>query len=153
MKKDERFNIFVEPLRLGKTIALDETFPPDFLEISERDLSFNKQVNINGEVYFAGEELILHLNLQAHCIIPCSICNEPVSVTIEVKEFYYAEPLKDIPSGIFNYKEVVREAILLETPAFVECRGHCPKRKQIEKYLKTHQGLEQEEGYKPFADL
>lgn len=153
--KDKRFNIHMESLRQGKTTYIDEEFPSDFLDVNEEELSFKNDVRIKGETYLAGDELILHLDLKAYGVIPCSMCNTPVDVTVEVKNFYHAEPIDEIKGGIFNYREVVREAILLDTPRFAECQqGNCPKRREMEKYLKKPSPKSNEdEGYQPFADL
>lgn len=152
---DEAFKIYVDQLRKGGHKEFKETFSTDFLDIHEKDLSFTDVVTVQGEAYIADSDLVLHFVIKASGVIPCSICNEPVPIKVEIKDFYHLEPLKNIKSGIFNVSEVVREAILLETPAFAECnKGKCPKRKEIKKYLKeptkTANG---KEGYRPFADL
>jgi uncharacterized metal-binding protein YceD (DUF177 family) len=150
----DAFNIYVEQLRDGNVEEIDESFPPAFLDVKEEGLSFVDSVKVTGEVYLAGEELVLHFALSAHGLIPCSICNEPVKMDIEIQDLYHAEPLAEIKTGIYNFREVVREAILLETPAFTECGGNCPKRQEIKKYLKDPQEKSvDEDRYHPFKDL
>ena len=55
----------------------------------------------------------------------------------------------------YNFKNLLRETILLEVPSFAECEGgSCPKRKEYNKYLKESSNEQSEdEGYQPFADL
>lgn len=152
MEDATAFKIYVEQLRNGHSREVNEAFPPDFLEIQEENLSFTDKVTVEGEAYLAGDTLVLHFVIAAHGIIPCSICNEPVKVEISISDFYHAEPLAEIKTGVFNFRDIMREAILLETPVFAECEGKCPKRKEIKKYLKQNT-KEQKEGYRPFADL
>ncbi|MBA3958175.1 MAG: hypothetical protein H0X51_07270 [Parachlamydiaceae bacterium] len=149
------FNVYLEQLREGHTLSVNEKVPADFLDVAERDLSFTDSVSINGEVYLAGDNLILHFVLIAQGIIPCSICNEPVHTEIHLDNFYHAEPVSEIRGGIYNFRDVVREAILLEAPPFTECNnGKCAKRKEIKKYLTApEEGKNREEGFRPFADL
>lgn len=149
----EDFRIHLERLREGQQIAIEENFSPDFLDVHEKELAFQKPVSINGEAYLAGDALILHLKLLTFATIPCSICNEPVDVKISIDNFYHAEPIENVKGGVFDYREALREAVLLEIPAFVECQGKCPSRKEIKKYL-TKPGKSKEDGsYHPFADL
>ena len=154
---DDRFRVFVEQLRLGNTEEIDETFSPDFLEINERELSFSKPVSVRGQVYLADEVLVLHLDAYTVATMPCAICNDPVDVEIAIKGFYHAVPLEEIKGAIYDFREVLRETILLEVPILVEChQGKCPQRKSLEKYFKKEcapGAKEDEEGYRPFADL
>lgn len=153
-KKDDVFTINVDQLRHGEKRDIDETCTHEFLDVHEDELSFNDDVTMQGEAYLAGDSLIIHVALVAHGEIPCNICNRPVAIEIDVPDLYHAEPLEDIKGGTFNYREIVREAILLEVPFFAECNGKCPRRKEIGNYLKTSESAtNEEEGYRPFADL
>lgn len=157
---DEAFKIYVEQLRDGHVHKIKEIHAPDFLDVHEDELRFEKPVDVEGEAYLADDKLILHLNISTHAIIPCSICNGPVDVEIQLPNFYHMEEPENIKSGIFDFGEVLREAILLEVPAFGEChQGNCPERAQVAHYLKTPtksgSGVDsdEEEGYHPFADV
>jgi uncharacterized metal-binding protein YceD (DUF177 family) len=150
----DRFRIYVEQLREGHTELISESFLPDFLEILERDMAFCDPVLIKGEAYLADEMLILHFDIKTSAIIPCSICNEPVKVETHIQEFYHAVPLHEIKTGIYNFKEILRETILLDTPLLAECdQGKCPKRQELQKYFKKSSTGNEEEGYQPFAHL
>lgn len=150
---DDAFKIYIEQLRNGQERVINEKLDPDFLEVNETDLVFKKEVDLHGTVYLADKELILHWNAETEALIPCSICNDKVPVKIEVKNFYHSEPTADIKTGIFNFKELLRNTILLETPQFVECHnGKCPDRKEIKKYLKDASDNDNE-GQHPFANL
>jgi uncharacterized metal-binding protein YceD (DUF177 family) len=153
---DDVFKIYIEQLHDGREEKIHEKLDPGFLKIDEPDLSFEKPIELDGVVYLAEQELIIHWNIKTEAIVPCSICNEGVQVPIRIENFYYSEPVAEIKSGIYNFKDLLRETILLEAPPFAECNGgHCPKRKEYRKYLKepSNQPSDQEEGYHPFADL
>lgn len=152
---NDAFKIYVEQLRDGHIEGIKEELPPSFLDLHESDLIFEDKVDIEGEAYLAEDNLMLHLKVITFAKIPCSICNEPVKIKIALGNYYHAEPLVNIKSGIFNFQEVLREGILLETPLFVECNeGKCPQREEMKKYLKHPKDNEsEEEGYQPFADL
>ncbi len=151
------FKIYVDQLRDGHADKINDEVSPQFLEVQEKELVFTDPVKLEGETYLANDDLILHLNIVAFASIPCSICNERVKVEIGLNNFYHAEPLDNITTKVFDFSSIVREAILLEVPAFAECHeGKCPHRKAIEKYIKSEpaQGQPREdEVYRPFADL
>ena len=154
---DSEFKIYVDRLRDGKVEKIDLSFLPDFLDVIEQDLSFNTDVQVQGEVYIANDELVFHLDIGTKGVIPCSICNEPVEVGIYVKGLYHLESLQNVKAGIFDMKSLIRENVLLETPAFAEChQGNCPKRREFKKYLKNSSSEEPDvepEGYQPFTNL
>lgn len=151
---NDGFNIYVEQLRSGNSEKISEAFAPDFLDVHEKELAFNDPVKVSGEAYLAEDNLILHLEISTFASIPCRICNEPVKVPLQLQKFYHSEPLDVIKSGVYNMMPLLREATLLETPAFAECeQGKCPKRKEFEKYIKKTENSEKEEGYHPFDDL
>lgn len=153
---DDFFKIYVDQLRDGHTEEIHESFAQDFIDVQEERLSYPSPVKVDGEAYLAQDSLVLHLDIATEAVLLCSICNEPVSVNVMVKGFYHTEPLAQIKTGIYNYQNLLREMVLLETPGYMEChQGNCPHRKDIEKYLKKTKdtGEEDEERYHPFADL
>lgn len=153
---EDEFKIYVEQLRDRHDKQIDEALSLDFLGIDEPDLAFKEPIRLTGSAYLADQELILNWNIQAEALVPCSICNEKAPVEIMIHNFYHSEPLDDIKTGIYNFKELLRETILLEVPPFTECNeGKCPSRQEVAKYLKepSEEELNDEEGYQPFADL
>lgn len=148
------FKIFVDRLKKEHSVSIHEVVSPDFLDVKEEELYFQNQVKVDGEAYLADDELVLHLSAEAEAVIPCAICNESVNTLVILDDVYHAEPIKNIKSGVFDYQDLLRESLLLETPEFVECKGNCPKRKTFQKYLKETSDQDgQTEGYKPFSDL
>jgi uncharacterized metal-binding protein YceD (DUF177 family) len=151
---DDEFKIFVEQLREGHEEDIQETLTPDFLDIHDKELIFEKPIELTGKTYLAQNELVLHWDIHTFAKIPCAICNDMVEIPIDITNFYASESLDEIKTGIYNFKNLLRETILLEVPPFAECQGgQCPKRKEFDKYLKQTTDQEEEEGYQPFADL
>lgn len=148
------FKIYIDQLRFGKVAELESEIPPDFLELEADDeLVCKKPVHIKGEAYVANQELVLHFELETEGELPCTICNLPVHVEFANRNFYHVIPLDEIKSSVFDFKELAREALLLEAPHFVECQGgKCPQRDELEKYFKKPSS-DQGETYRPFADL
>jgi len=155
---DDVFHIYTDRLKGGNTEKIDEVVPSDFLEVHESDLTFKESIRFHGSAYLAEGDLILHLDVYATAIIPCAICGVPVETKVAVENLYHMEPLESLKGGVFQFQNVLREAILLDTPQFAECcGGKCPQRKEIAKYL-TQEGdkekkLEKEGHYHPFEDV
>ena len=114
---DDASKIFIEQLRDGRTEKIDEQYDPAFLDIHEKELTFEELVVVKGEAYLAENDLILHLEINTFAKLPCPICNEMVKAPIHVHNFYHNEPLESIKSRVFNMMHVLREAVLLETPS------------------------------------
>lgn len=152
---EDVFKIYVEQLRKGNEEKIHETIHPSSLEIDESDLLFDKSIELKGVAYLAEQELVFHWDIHTEVLLPCSICNELVKTPINIENFYASEPVPEMKSGVYNFKNLLRETILLEIPFFVECNeGNCLKRKEYGKYLKkTSASSTDEEGYHPFADL
>ncbi len=151
---DERFRIYIDRLKDQHTEVLELSLPPDFLEINEADLRFNQPVSVKGKAYLAYQDLIVDLNIRAVAEIPCAICNEPTEIPIELDHLMLVEALSEIPTGVFDIRSSLREAILLEVPLTAECAGGCPKRPEVEKFLKNESADQSEEGeYHPFEGL
>ncbi len=150
----DSFKIFVDQLREGQIRLIDETVPPDFLGVEEKELVFDRDVKMNGEAYLASDDLVIHLQVSTQARLPCAICNEQVYVKMEIEDLYLTKPTAEIKSAVYDFSEALREEILLEVPHFAECHnGHCPHREEMKKYLKDKQDHSEEEGYHPFAEL
>jgi uncharacterized metal-binding protein YceD (DUF177 family) len=152
---EDEFKIYIDQLRNGGERTLKERFNPSFLEIQEDALAFPNDVLVDGTVYLADNELIINWNISTEALISCLICNQKVPVPVHIANDYQSVALSEITTGVFNFKELLREAVLLDVPLFIECGGHCPQRKEYSKYLKepSVNEIPQEEGYKPFSDL
>ncbi len=155
---DDSFRIYVDQLRDGQVEELDEFFSPAFLDVDEKDLKFVDPVYIAGQAYLADDMLVLHLDIKTFACIPCRICNNAVKINIDLRGSYFAIPLNEIKTGIFDFREMLREAVLLEIPTLAEChQGNCPERQVMQNFFKketvpgSHNG--EDEGYRPFENL
>lgn len=151
----EALRIYVDRLRTQGTESIQETVPPDFIGIQERELRFADPVQIAGEAYLAQDELVLRLTVDTEAQMPCAICNQLMSLPIHV-ELTHLEPVTGFKRGFFDMGDIIREAVLLEVPLVTECHsGNCPARSEVEPYLKKKKGsgLDSGDGYQPFADL
>ena len=134
----DEFKIFVLRLREGQKEKIEESFSPTFLDIHEADLAFTAPVNLEGEAELADETLILHFAIETEATMPCAICNEDVQVKLEIADFCSTIAVEEIKSGTFDFRDVVREAILLELPSRAECNeGNCREREVLAKYLRS----------------
>jgi uncharacterized metal-binding protein YceD (DUF177 family) len=145
--------IYTDQLKKNYPDSLEESIllkvEPDFLDISEKNLSFESAVNIRGKAYVTNEYLLITLSISTEVKLPCIICNEPFFYPIEVKRFHQSVALENLPSSIYDYSSLVREEILLNLPPFAECHaGRCPERQHLTSYLKNS-AIKQN----PFADL
>lgn len=147
------FLIYVEQLHRLPEEELSLRVAPDFLDIPDFDLRFIDQVVIQGKAYLADSALVLQLNISTHALIPCRICNEPVRVDIDLENMYHLEPLSELRSGTYDFRNAVREALILEAPTFAECnQGSCPKRKEMAHYM-AGPNKKRDEEQNPFAHL
>lgn len=145
------YKIYVDQLHGGKVERFARDFPPEVIDISDKELIFNNKISVVGEAYQSDNSLVLHLDLNTIATVPCSICNEPVDVSVVIKGFYHVVPIAEIKGHIFDMRDVVRENILLGSPGFAECNeGNCEYRASLEKYLSN---LDSIDGQRPFKDL
>lgn len=148
---DDFFKIFVHHLAEGQQQKIDEDLPPAFLEMDEPGLTFKKPVAVRGWAEVSDRMLILQLSVQTEVLMPCAICNEDVSIKIDIPGFYHTEKLSSIRTGYFSFKELLREEIILMIPKKVECRLEgCPEREAMAHYLSNKK---KEEVTHPFSDL
>lgn len=155
----DHFRIFVEQLRDGHIEELNETLTPEFIDVNEEALKFLDPVYLKGEAYLADDDLVLKFNCNTIATMPCAICGETTKHAVAVHDDYQMVPLDEIKGSVFDIKDMLREAIILEAPRSVECHeGHCPQRTRLKKYFKnetakTSDKDDDEGSYRPFADL
>lgn len=150
----DAFILYIDRLKGEAVQKLGMLLSPEFFDIHESDLLFEDPVEVSGEAYLVEEELIIHMNASTTARMPCSICNQMLPITLSIKNFYHAEPLSSIKSGLFDLREPLREALLIELPKTVECPGGCKERESIAPYLKKNpEAPNAPEPYFPFSDL
>ena len=73
---------------------------------------------------------------------------------LAIQNFYNTEPLSANRTGLFDLREPLREALLIELPKTAECPGGCKERKEITQFLrKNPEAPDAPETYFPFSDL
>lgn len=149
----EELKVFLSDLDSGLCSKLDVSVSPEFLNVKDADLAFVDPVHVQGDVYLAGDELIAKISCHTHASMTCKVCNEMTKVEVAVEGLYFTYPRSEVVNGQFNCTELVREAILLDLPAFAECGGDCPQRDSLGAYLADTSDSTEEEVYRPFADL
>jgi uncharacterized metal-binding protein YceD (DUF177 family) len=152
---NRQFEINLDRLKNEEVFTFDEESPPAFLDIEEEALKFTAPIVIKGKAYLTSDHLILNLSVSTKATLPCLICNEFFSMPIAIADFTHAEALAEIGNHIFNFTELLREAILLEVPSFMECNnGACPQRAVVAKYLKTAEpAKDKTQVYYPFDNF
>ena len=144
------FKIYIDRLSDDDVEEIFETFDPSLLAMDESELTFMGEITLSGRAYLAKSHLILDLKIKAKTTLPCSICNAPAELQIEIDDFSHTEEIGEIRGAIWDYSEEIRSAILIKVPQFFECHhGHCPHRKDVKKYFKAPS----EETNTPFSDL
>jgi uncharacterized metal-binding protein YceD (DUF177 family) len=146
--KNSFFSLSLESLAKGDTVSLSFQAPPDFLGIHENELVFKEPIDVEGSAYLASQTLILQLSAKTTAFMPCAICNTMTSFPLSVQNYMFTEEAKNLCSP-FDFSEILREALLMELPFFVECKGNCPERATVKSFIKK----EQQETYFPFSDL
>ena len=141
--------IYVDRLKEGQEERFEGTISSDFLG---DDPYFEPLVFLAGKAYIAGDHLMIKLKAKAGAYIPCSICNEPVLVNLELQDFYHVEDLKEI-SSVFNFSTLVREDLLLQLPQFAECGGKCPEREALKHILQSKETTKPSDVQFPFSNL
>lgn len=133
----DQFKIYLDRLKDGHIEKIEEKISPDFIELSEQELTFPDEVSYSGEAYLSNGFFILHLKIFTSIIIPCLICNEKVKTPLVIDDFYHTEKLSELRKSVFDFKNELRSALLIKVPAYFECHGgQCPERELITKYLK-----------------
>jgi uncharacterized metal-binding protein YceD (DUF177 family) len=132
----DEFKIFVHRLKDGQKEIIEETLSPAFMDIHEKDLAFNVPVKIHGEAECADQALVLRLYVVTEATMPCAICNENIQVKLEIPDLCHTEEFGDIKGDVFDFKDILREAVLLELPSRAECgNGNCPQREVLAKHF------------------
>ncbi len=149
----EPFLIYLNQLKDGAVQKFDISLPSDFLNISEPELAFPDPVSIKGEAYLAEEDLILHFDASTSGRMPCAACNQMTPFPLAVKGFYHTESLAEVSDLTFDFRPAVRDALLVDLPQIAECKGKCPERAALAKFLKKETAKDETTAHFPFANL
>lgn len=151
------FHIQLSTLSNDEDFSFHEEVTSTLLDINDGELNFEVTSPLSGKAYLADDHLIIQLQIELQVHMPCCICNDNAFFPIELKNHYITKPLSEVKDNIFDFSDELRQAILLEVPAFLECGdGACPKREEVKKYYKKakkEESEKKEETYFPFQDL
>lgn len=156
LKPVDLFLLYVDRLQEGGREQISFVVDSTFLDVNDEELSYTGEVSVSGQAYLAGEELVLTLDIDALAVIPCAICNKLIEQAIVIRHFYHLVPLSEIRSGVYSFEEALREAVILESPRYIECGGSCPQRHELARYFKQDKTKEESGGDStqfPFAHL
>ena len=147
--------IHLERLQEGKKEQFEESISPDVLQLSDDILTFTEPVSISGCAYASEDFLILQFNVHASVTLACSLCNEMMKLPINLHDVIEEISLDEIEGSVYDLAPLIREAILLEIPFYVQCGGDmCKNRKSVEKYLRQSDAVHPEQDtQQPFKDL
>ncbi len=135
--EEKELKIFIEQLKGGTEEDLELIAPSHILQIKEEELSFADPIKLSGKAYTTSTDLVIHLHCKTKATLPCSICNEKTTISLDTEMECHTFDLAELKSTIFDYTDLVREEILLRVPQFVECNsGQCPERAVLNKYAK-----------------
>lgn len=149
---EEIFTIWIDRLREGRVQKIDESLDPSFLDVHEEELVFQSPVIVYGEAYLADDHLIVRVKAFTKVKIPCVICNQLVDAPLQVNGFYHTEPIAELRDAKFDFSTPLRDSLLLELPAYIECcEGKCPERQALAPYLRK-QSPPDDKSF-PFANL
>lgn len=133
----DQFIIYVDRLKSGKVEKISGALSSSDLGFVETELRFPEEILVSAEVYLSEEHLVMHVDVQTHVLVPCSICNELFPISIVVSKHYHTEPLDEISSRGVDLKREIRDVLLLQVPQFAECNQRkCPERAQLSSFLK-----------------
>lgn len=131
----EVFKIFIDRLKGGQTVEMSGEVAPDFMAVKDGGLVFDETVSFHGKAYLADDHLVCTLDASTTYKTRCKICNELLPIPLDLQGIYITEEIQNISSKIYDVKEALREAILVEIPMYHECGGNCPERANIQQYL------------------
>jgi len=147
-------SVLLDHVRDGRSVAICEDFDPVTLTLNDGELSFSNPVHVKGNCYLAEDLVVVQLDIEGSYHLPCSVCNQPVTILLILKNAYITKPLSECLGGKVHFMDDLRETILLEVSSFAECnKGHCPQRTQLAKYLKQQPQKTSEDLYYPFDGL
>jgi uncharacterized metal-binding protein YceD (DUF177 family) len=139
MRTQDLFKIYVHRLKDGHIETISERLAPEFLGIDERELAFKAPILLKGEASVTNGALVLRLSIETEVTMPCAVCNQEVQVNISISRLCHTEQIDQIRGAVFDYEDIVREAIVLEVPFTAECnRGDCPERASLAKYIRSN---------------
>lgn len=149
----KHFEIFIDRLKDGEELAIDELLDPSCLDLAEDDeLTASSPIQVQGRVYAASDWVVIDAKVSTSVGMKCAMCNDPFTYAIELPRFFDEKEISTIENGKWDIQKELREAILLEIPFFALCNGDsCHNIAEIQQFIRTEQASKRGEN-KPFLD-
>jgi uncharacterized metal-binding protein YceD (DUF177 family) len=144
------FLINVGEMRKGGQSQFSGEIASSFIE-RDNEIRDASPITLEYTAYVTNDFLILDVKAKTALTLVCSLCSHPFSFPVEF-HLQHEEELGNIPKGIFNLIEFLRETILLEVPFFPLCGGQsCSNRGQVDRFLKKEET--ESTHFHPFEDI
>ena len=148
----------VDGSHIDGEVEFEERLPPEFLDLPQGDeLSAASDILVSGRAYRASEWIMIQADVTVSMCLPCSMCNDMCTFSIELTSWEQSLPASSMKDGMIDLSEVLREAILLEVPFFVRCCGDtCRNDDEFRKYCMSENKIsadDVEERNQPFLSL
>lgn len=132
------FLIHLKELTENEPCRFEATLPCDVCNDANDVWScYQSPIAVAADCLFNEDLLLVNLEIKTDVCAPCTICSETFSFPLHIKEVrleFAIDPAEHKEK--IDLVPHIREAVLLETPLYVECsRGHCPERATLAKYL------------------
>ena len=144
MENNQDLNLYVDRLRAGEYKNSSFVTSPIIMEGINNEASYDHDIKVETDATIAAEFLILNISIETEVKIFCKICNSPITKKISVSEKHVSFSLSDMKSGLFSLAPFICELININTPRYQECKGNCPERDTLSKYLKQNNDLTKE---------
>lgn len=131
----EELELYIDRLKSGEYKEFCLTSGPEIMSAEDNEATFEKEIQINGSAALANDHLVLNISINTEMKNSCKICTDPISHNISIEQKNMPFSLKTMKNGKFCLKDYIRELIFLNIPRYSECKGSCPEREVIKKYL------------------
>ena len=131
------FVIHVKDFIEDETAYISRSIPADLCGDASDSLSaYEAPLEVTAECRRSLDFLFIHLSIDTHVRAPCTICSEnfvfPLHLTLNLEFDLKGEDRIETIDLVPH----IREAVLLDTPLYMECSGgKCPERASLAKYL------------------
>ncbi len=146
----ENINIFIDRLVNEGQFSQKGELPAALLELTSSD-GQAQNIDYLVNAYITDDHLIINFDVKAKLQLPCKICNELTTFSLECLKQTHLVPLNEIKKGLFEAADLIRQTVLLNIPPYCECEGNCPERAFVNKFLKKEAA--EPETYHPFQGL
>lgn len=121
----ESFKIYVDQLE-GVESAIKSSISAQELDLEDRELKIAAPIEVSGCSYIAGSELVIQIDIATKIAIPCRICNEWVTLPLEIEDCYLTTSLEEIKGGFFILTNSLERLFYLKFRPIQSVKGPVP---------------------------